>query len=289
MKDTRAKPKRQDRPPWHLPEQAAAYVVATGVFTTMGPFGTYAMPLLWRLGYWAMALGAGWVFVSLSLIGLLRFGFVHSEAPVARVALAILVAALPTAVAVMAIETQMRPTGGPFWNFEILGYVALVCLVIGGTIYGFLRPRFRLPSDPDTTAPRPGAPATGARVPPTDNTPEASVAEPPAHAAFFKRLPPRLGGELISLSAQDHYVEVTTNKGRELIHMRLSDALHELRDYPGRRIHRSHWIAEGAFQGLSRENGKLVAHLSDGRRLNVSRSYSAAAREMIPATVKTLQ
>lgn len=279
VNDAQAKSQSDDLPPWHFPEQAAAFVLALGFFTTIGPFGTFEMPFLWRLSYWFMALGAGWVFVSCSLVGLRQLGYVHTDAPALRVAIAILLAALPTAVAVLAIESVMRPTDGPFWNLKTMAYVALVCLVIGGVVYGFVRHRFTRPET---------APASG-----PDTAPHSGPAEPPAHATFLRRLPPQLGSDLISLSSQDHYVEVTTENGRELIHMRLSDALHELRDFPGQQIHRSHWIAARAFRGLSRENGKLMAHLSDDRRLVVSRSFTAAARDMSPvmppAALKNLE
>lgn len=133
----------------------------------------------------------------------------------------------------------------------------MVCLVVGGAVVAYVRPHLSAPL----------------RI--------------PTYVTFLKRLPPKLGTNLISLSSQDHYVEVITEKGRELIHMRFTDALHELRDYPGQQIHRSHWIAEHAFGGLTRENGRVMAHLSNGRSLTVSRSFTAAAREMAPAVPKT--
>lgn len=248
-----------NRPVWYLPEQAAAYVLATGIFSTIGPFDTFSMPFLPRVAYWALALAAGWVFVSTSLLLLRRTGFLHAGASAQNFAIAIALAAPPTAFIVLVLEALLRPSDQPFWQVQILIYVLVVCLVVGGAVVAYVRPHMNAPL----------------RI--------------PSYVAFLKRLPPQIGTELISLSSQDHYVEVTTEKGRDLIHMRFADALDELHDYPGQQIHRSHWIAARAFRGLARENGKVMAHLSDGRTLSVSRSFTAAAREMAPAMPKTPQ
>ena len=242
-----------DRSPWHWPEQAGAYVLAVSIFTTLGPFGTFEMPFGWRLLYWALALASGWVFVASSIMTMRGRGFLHVDAPLARFAIAIIVAAPPTAMVVLLLESLLRPENGGFWKPEVFFYVAVVCLAVGGAVVAYVRPRFTLPG------------------------------RDPTYPEFFKRLPPHLGTNLISLSSQDHYVEVVTDKGTELIHMRLSDALEDLKDYPGQQIHRSHWIAARAFLGTTRENKRLVVRLSDGRTLPVSRSYATEVRAMTPA------
>lgn len=257
MNDKKFQSKLSDRPAWHLPEQAAAYILAIGIFSTTGPFNTYSMSFLPRVAYWALALAAGWVFVSASLLLLRRTGFVHANASIRNFGLAISLAAPPTAFFVLILEALLRPSDRPFWQANVLFSVLIVCLVVGGVVVAWVRPRLNAPL----------------RI--------------PAYVTFLKRLPPQIGTDLISLSSQDHYVEVTTEKGRELIHMRFADALRELRDYPGQQIHRSHWIAARAFSGLARENSKVMAHLSDGRTLTVSRSFTAAAREMTPAVSQT--
>nr|WP_285801574.1 LytTR family DNA-binding domain-containing protein [Falsiruegeria litorea] len=101
--------------------------------------------------------------------------------------------------------------------------------------------------------------------------------------AFFQRLPYELGNELISFTMRDHYVEVTTTKGKTLVLISLGDALEELGDYAGTQVHRSHWVAASASRGLERNDGKLFVKLSDGRRLPVSRTYAASARAL-PST-----
>lgn len=101
---------------------------------------------------------------------------------------------------------------------------------------------------------------------------------PPRNAPFLRRLSPAIRAAPLHLSVQDHYVEVTTARGRELVLMRFSDALDELGDLAGMQVHRSHWVADGAVQTVERDNGRLTILLSTGTRVPVSRPYMAAVR-----------
>jgi hypothetical protein len=66
---------------------------------------------------------------------------------------------------------------------------------------------------------------------------------------------------------RDHYVEVTTTGGQHMLLMRLTDAIDELDDLPGERIHRSHWAAAAHLRRIARRGQKQVVLLSDGRDL----------------------
>ena len=96
---------------------------------------------------------------------------------------------------------------------------------------------------------------------------------------FFVRLPIHLGQTLISLEAQDHYINVKTTKGSEMILMRLADAEKELENYPGLRVHRSWWVATDAIDKVERGNGKVELVMHNGDKLPVSRSYVKALVE----------
>ena len=89
---------------------------------------------------------------------------------------------------------------------------------------------------------------------------------------FHSRLSANTGA-LISLSMQDHYVEVTGGTGKELILMRLSDAIDELSGLRGVRIHRSHWVALDHIVDLRKVRQKWVVLMSDDRTLPVSLTY----------------
>lgn len=97
---------------------------------------------------------------------------------------------------------------------------------------------------------------------------------------LLERLPIQLrGGALISLSVEDHYVEVTTTQGSTLVLMRLSDAIAETAPIKGQQIHRSHWVAHNQIKTSFRDNGRILIETSANVRLPVSRTYLSAARD----------
>ena len=101
----------------------------------------------------------------------------------------------------------------------------------------------------------------------------------PAPPRLLTRLPLAKRGPLLSLSVQDHYVEVVTTRGRELLLMRLSDAIAETEGCAGLQVHRSHWVALDQVQAAHRDGARAVLTLSDGREIPVSRTYVPAAKE----------
>ena len=91
---------------------------------------------------------------------------------------------------------------------------------------------------------------------------------------FLERLPPRLmGAELQAVEAQDHYLRLHTNRGTDLILMRLSDAVAELEGLEGARTHRSWWVAKAAVDRARPADGRAVLVLKSGVEVPVSRSY----------------
>lgn len=111
-----------------------------------------------------------------------------------------------------------------------------------------------------------------------DTAADEPAQRPARDTALLRRLNPSVRAAPLHLAVQDHYVEVTTARGRELVLMRFSDALEELGDLAGMQVHRSHWIADAAVESLERDNGRLMIVLSTGARVPVSRPYAAAAR-----------
>lgn len=98
---------------------------------------------------------------------------------------------------------------------------------------------------------------------------------------FFARLPPALGTSLVFLRMEDHYVRVVTAAGQTLLLMRLSDAVTELGDYPGVRVHRSWWVALGEVRSIVRSGKKLELVMTEGTRVPVSASYRAVADDAL--------
>lgn len=101
----------------------------------------------------------------------------------------------------------------------------------------------------------------------------------PAPARILDRLPLEKRGALISLSVQDHYTEVVTTSGSELILLRLSDAIAEVGDTPGLQVHRSHWVASKAVTAARRDGARAILTMANGRDIPASRSYIPALKE----------
>lgn len=102
-----------------------------------------------------------------------------------------------------------------------------------------------------------------------------------AHDAvpILKRIPGACRGALIRMSAQDHYVEIVTDRGRSLVMMRFRDALEETGATAGCQVHRSHWVATDAVAGQQTIDGRLQVTLTDGTHVPVGRKFRRAARE----------
>ena len=98
-------------------------------------------------------------------------------------------------------------------------------------------------------------------------------------ATFLKRLPPALGRNLIRVTSQDHYLEVSTDKGSDRILMRFSDAMDELGTLDGLRVHRSHWVMRSAIEDVVTGDGKVLLRLKDGSEIPVSRTYRDSLSE----------
>lgn len=86
-------------------------------------------------------------------------------------------------------------------------------------------------------------------------------------------------GKLVSLSVQDHYVEVTTTKGKSLVLIRLSDAITETGGVEGLQVHRSHWVALDGVKSANRRDGKVIIVTNAGAEMPVSRTYVGAVKE----------
>ena len=93
------------------------------------------------------------------------------------------------------------------------------------------------------------------------------------------KLPHHLGHDIISVRAQDHYIEVTTPKGSAMVLMRLGDAIGDLEPLNGLQVHRSWWInLSHVVQARRGPNGPELILDSD-QKVPVGRSFRKAFRE----------
>ncbi len=238
----------------------------------VGPFGTYeALSLGQRAVYWTVAfLGVGF-FMEVSIVLTLTHPALAQIGHYIRLFGAVAFAAVPGAVVVLMLEGLYRevvPT--PAFGLTIWFFVAVI-----GCIMGLIEYR------------KGGYPPVKTTVSQTaHSTPQNALLTSEHETAgevFLRRLRPDMGRDLISLSIQDHYLEVVTRAGSQTLLMRMADAEAELDGYPGLRVHRSHWIGLDAVNRLSRAGNKWTVDLCDGRTLPVSREQAPSLRETLEA------
>jgi len=101
----------------------------------------------------------------------------------------------------------------------------------------------------------------------------------PKSIEILSRLQVQNRGTLLYLSMQDHYVNVVTSRGQELLLMRMSDAIKEADGIEGIKIHRSHWVAIDGVKRVERQNGNYLVEMLDSQKLPVSRGQVQAAKD----------
>ena len=86
--------------------------------------------------------------------------------------------------------------------------------------------------------------------------------------------------QLLAMCAEEHYVKLFTTKGDFLVYHRFSDAVKEVRNVQGMRVHRSHWVAENAVRQVCRSAKKMFVEIDGGMRIPVSRPYQAMVAQL---------
>jgi hypothetical protein len=104
-------------------------------------------------------------------------------------------------------------------------------------------------------------------------------AVPPGPPRLYRRLPDGTRGEILHLTANGHFVDVTLSTGVEQIRMRFADAVDEMDSVEGYCSHRSHWVARAAVCGHGRVDGKPVLVLVNGMEVPVSRTYRSGLED----------
>ena len=98
---------------------------------------------------------------------------------------------------------------------------------------------------------------------------------PDAERDFRLRLSAkRRGARLIALEAEDHFVRVHTDAGSELLSMRFSDAMAELKRAHGIQLHRSWWAAGDAIESVRWRRGEGEAQLVNELSVPISRNFA---------------
>ena len=74
----------------------------------------------------------------------------------------------------------------------------------------------------------------------------------------------------MALQAEDHYVRIHTDKGSDLILMRLADATAQMGSIPGARTHRSWWVSKSAVKSVRRDNGRVALILTNDTEVPIA-------------------
>lgn len=217
-------------------------------------FGMSGTSLVFRLGYWLpiMLLGASWGHLCSLLVE--RHVDMDRRPLLAVVALTVVMSG-PLAIMVWAVTGWFFDDNRSVTLARLPDFIGPV-LVVTGTLSAL---NVFLARTPVQTH------AAGAGGKP---------------ARFLGRLPFKLRGSIIrAVQSEDHYLRIHTDRGSDLILMRLSDALAELEGLEGAQTHRSWWVAKDAVRGVSRGDGRATLTLEGGLEAPVSRRYARALRE----------
>ena len=229
------------------------------VFALLAPFGTDRIPLPQRvIEYFAIG------FASFALLWppmrlALRFGDRHGLPELFVLVGGLVILTLPVTLIGGLIVSLFDPRVPPM-NVPRVYLMILTMVLPFGAAYLMVERRLLRPPAP---AAAPGSPPAPAEAAP---------------AKLVARLAPRLGGQVLALQAEDHYVRVHTALGSELLLMRLSDAIEELEGLAGERVHRSWWVAREAVAAARAQGRRVSLALTNGVEAPVSREAAPRLR-----------
>ena len=241
-----------------------SFLVTVALLVYLGPFGTWdSLSAFDRLLFWTTAVGANWLAGHIVFRLTIRTFRTRGWPVWAGLVIAGLVTALPgtgTVWLVVAIYLDYQPADVS-GVIRLYTQVFVLHLTIGSLVFHLVEKALRQ-RETDTESSSPDE-----RM---DTAPE---------AALLARLSARSRAELLHLRMQDHYVEVHTAAGSELLLLRFRDALREVEKVNGLQVHRSHWVARGAVAGVERRGGgRIILRLVNGNRVPVSRSFAPALK-----------
>ena len=233
----------------------AALLAAGLVAGLAGPFGTgEVLSAVPRVGYWLVMVVLS--YASASVVASLVFERLSRRFN--NIWPIVLVAGLSAGMAVCGLLILVNTlVFGPHWDcpsclLSLFANVVAITTIITATLY-----------------------YVSFQAEAKSNATQASAPQ----VRLMERLPLENRGALISLSVTDHYTEVVTTKGRELLLLRLGDAMAETAPTQGMQVHRSHWVALDQIASARRDGQKAVLTMQNGSDIPVSRTYVKALKE----------
>lgn len=239
----------------HALLQSRRFVLVLGgiglLMGLVGPFGTFAMPILPRIAYWVVVVLGTAVIGTVIEIWAAKSLFSRLP-PLAAATLGGAVAGVPIGLGVWGFNGLVLGSGATAISVWLL---LAYCIPIAALVTGFAHVMM-----PTAAPPAP--------------TPQVASSLLP----LLERLPRQRRGQLLHIAVSDHYVDVATDRGTTQVLMRFSDAVREAAPEPGLQVHRSHWVALAAVRRSLRQEGKSWLELQNGTVVPVSRTFLEAVR-----------
>lgn len=228
------------------------------IFWVTGPYGTSErLAAIPRLGFWLVLHAVAWGIAVITIVAVNTLLCDRVPGLLRRMVLGTLIAGVPVGLATEAIG--ILTFGGASTLSTVAQSIAsglLLCALFCALTFM-------------TMGSKQAEALSAAPAPPGEER---------AEIPLLRRLKPENRGAILHLTVTDHYTEVTTSRGRELVLLRFSDALEELGNTPGLQVHRSHFIADMHVEKLLRVEGRLTVVMKDGREIPVSRSRIEVVR-----------
>ncbi len=236
----------------------------------VGPFGTYQNdPFFYRVIVWCSLLIGAYVLVRPLLFSLDRLAVLTALPSRALRFWGAVLASAPLAILWSALaQDTSRTQNGQL----LLVSFALFC---GLAVFAVLEWANWVESRV-TVRPRrqDGEVTPSVEDRPPDTNPEDKAgddASRPPDPPLLARLSPAFRRPIVALHSEDHYVRVHGAYGSELLLMRLRDAIAEMGDVRGERVHRSWWVAQEGVLGFEQSGRSWVLHIVGGARAQVAR------------------
>lgn len=264
-----------------LTEISLMLLIAT-ILAATGPFGTFfqgSFPV--RLAYWLRTALAAYLLYrpGITLIATLacRLGFPETAGWIA----AVVVWSAPMTLYLWYFGPTIM-LDRPWPNIEQFMETYWQVISLSG-IAMFLLWWRAAPRERQALAQGPAAASGEHATTPGAEKPARPEAEPAPRSRLgpllSERLPPHLGDDVIALQMEDHYVRVHTPLGNALILMRMADAVADLAQVDGLRVHRSWWAARHAVVSVDRQGRSATLTLSNGLAVPVARDRLPQLRE----------
>ncbi len=260
-----------------------AFAGLTALFVVLHPGGAEALSLPASILYWGLHIGAGLLLCMASMFLLAR---VTAMPTWLVVVLSGLLASLLFAPLGLLIDRQFPlpqevPDG---WLDEweqaglpralVAEWLQLVPEFVLAWLLVNLPQRVAVRTrQPEAADAGQAGPAAGSPPEPRPAAAESSIAAP----GLAGRLPPAIGRDVVSVSADLHYLHVHTVLGKATLLGTLEEA-EQLVGEPGLRIHRSHLVNCDHVRRVLRKGSGWLVETTTGTKLPVSRRRMAAVR-----------